>query len=241
MKKDTLFSEPIEKLGDWVFDDKVADVFPDMLVRSIPGYSNVIAMIGMVARRFAKQNSHLYDLGCSLGAATLAMQRNINHHDCKIIAIDNSPAMIEGCKRHIIAVNGSTPIDIQCADICDVAIENASVVVLNFTLQFVSPDKRQALLNKIYQGLNPNGILILSEKYDFSNATIHEFLLKIHYDFKRVNGYSDLEITQKCRMLENVMITDTLYDHGQRLRMAGFINIDTWFQCFNFGSLIAIK
>lgn len=236
-----LFSELIEKLGDWVFDDKVAEVFPDMLVRSIPGYSNVIAMIGMVARHFAKKNSHLYDLGCSLGAATLALQRNIKHNGCQIIAIDNSPAMIERCKRHIMAFNGSTPVDIQCADICDVVIENASVVVLNFTLQFVSPDKRQALLNKIYQGLNPDGILILSEKLYFSDSTINEFLLKMHYDFKRVNGYSELEITQKRCMLENVMITDTLYNHRKRLKTAGFIHIDTWFQCFNFGSLIAIK
>lgn len=241
MGKDTLFSEPIEKLGDWFFDGKVADVFPDMLARSIPGYANIIAMIGMVAGRFAKQNSHLYDLGCSLGAAALAMQRNIKQSGCQIIAVDNSPAMIERCKRHIIAVNGSTPIDIQCADICDVVIENASVIVLNFTLQFVSPDERQTLLNRIYQSLNPNGMLILSEKLDFSDSTINEFLSKMHYDFKRVNGYSELEITQKRSMLENVMITDTLYDHKHRLRTAGFMHIETWFQCFNFCSLIAIK
>lgn len=241
MGKDTLFSEPIEKLGDWFFDGKVADVFPDMLARSIPGYANIIAMIGMVAGRFAKQNSHLYDLGCSLGAAALAMQRNIKQSGCQIIAVDNSPAMIERCKRHIIAVNGSTPIDIQCADICDVVIENASMIVLNFTLQFVSPDERQTLLNRIYQSLNPNGMLILSEKLDFSDSTINEFLSKMHYDFKRVNGYSELEITQKRSMLENIMITDTLYDHKHRLRTAGFMHIETWFQCFNFCSLIAIK
>nr|WP_211324604.1 carboxy-S-adenosyl-L-methionine synthase CmoA [Orbus hercynius] len=240
-KKDALFSAPIERLGDWTFDDKVAEVFPDMIKRSVPGYSNIISMIGMLAKRFVKANSNIYDLGCSLGAATLTIRRNIDQENCRIYAIDNSSAMVERCQKHINAYKASTPVDVICADINDLTMQNASMIVLNFTLQFLTPENRQLILNKIYQALNPNGILVLSEKFSFEDSTINELLFDMHYDFKRANGYSELEISQKRSMLENVMITDSIDTHKLRLKHAGFEHINTWFQCFNFGSIIAIK
>jgi len=240
-KKDLLFSAPIESLGDWTFDDKVAEVFPDMIQRSIPGYSNIISMIGMLATRFVKADTNVYDLGCSLGAATLSIRRNIQHNNCMIYAIDNSTAMIERCQKHISAYKAKTPVEVICADISNIAMQNASMVVLNFTLQFLTPDDRQKVLNKIYQALNPNGILVLSEKFSFADNTINDLLFDMHYDFKRANGYSELEISQKRSMLENVMITDSIETHKTRLSHAGFLHINPWFQCFNFGSIIAIK
>lgn len=240
-KIDQLFSTPIDKLGDWTFDEKVAEVFPDMVQRSVPGYSNIISMIGMLAERFVQPNSMIYDLGCSLGAATLSIRRNIKHENCHIIAIDNSLPMVERCKRHIDAFKANTPVDVICDDICNIQMQNASMVVLNFTLQFLSPESRQQVLNKIYQALNTNGILVLSEKFSFTDSTIDDLLFNMHHDFKRANGYSELEISQKRNMLENVMLTDTVEIHHERLTKAGFTHINTWFQCFNFGSIIAIK
>lgn len=240
-KIDQLFSTPIDKLGDWTFDEKVAEVFPDMVQRSVPGYSNIISMIGMLAERFVQQNSMIYDLGCSLGAATLSIRRNIKHENCHIVAIDNSLPMVERCKRHIDAFKANTPVDVICDDICNIQMQNASMVVLNFTLQFLTPESRQQVLNKIYQALNPNGILVLSEKFSFTDSTIDDLLFNMHHDFKRANGYSELEISQKRNMLENVMLTDTIEIHNERLTKAGFTHINTWFQCFNFGSIIAIK
>lgn len=240
-KIDQLFSTPIDKLGDWTFDEKVAEVFPDMVQRSVPGYSNIISMIGMLAERFVQPNSMIYDLGCSLGAATLSIRRNIKHENCHIVAIDNSLPMVERCKRHIDAFKANTPVDVICGDICNIQMQNASMVVLNFTLQFLTPESRQQVLNKIYQALNPNGILVLSEKFSFTDSTIDDLLFNMHHDFKRANGYSELEISQKRNMLENVMLTDTIEIHNERLTKAGFTHINTWFQCFNFGSIIAIK
>ncbi|MDR0807507.1 MAG: carboxy-S-adenosyl-L-methionine synthase CmoA [Enterobacteriaceae bacterium] len=239
--RDTLFAAPINKLGDWTFDEQVAEVFPDMIQRSVPGYSNIISMIGMLTERFARVNSNLYDLGCSLGAATLSMRRNIKVDNCRIISVDNSPAMIERCRRHIDAFRAATPVEVIEADIRHINIENASMVVLNFTLQFLDPDDRQRLLNKIYQGLLPGGILVLSEKFNFEDNQIGELLFDMHHDFKRANGYSELEISQKRSMLENVMRTDSVETHKTRLHHAGFSHAETWFQCFNFGSLIALK
>ncbi|MGM3172664.1 carboxy-S-adenosyl-L-methionine synthase CmoA [Dickeya lacustris] len=239
--RDMLFSAPIANLGDWTFDERVAEVFPDMIQRSVPGYSNIISMIGMLAERFVQADTRVYDLGCSLGAATLSMRRHIRAPGCQIIAVDNSPAMVARCRRHLDAFRADTPVDVREADIMDIDIENASLVVLNFTLQFIAPAQRLALLTRIWQGLRPGGALVLSEKFSFEDTSIGELLFNMHLDFKRANGYSELEISQKRSMLENVMLTDSVETHKARLRQAGFQHTEVWFQCFNFGSLLALK
>ena len=239
--KDTIFSAPIDKIGDFTFDERVAEVFPDMIQRSVPGYSNIISAIGMLAERFAKPHSTIYDLGCSLGAATLSMRRNITQEGCQIIAVDNSPAMVERCKLHVNAYRSDTPVSVVEADIRDIDITDASVVVLNFTLQFLSPEDRRTLLKKIYAGLRPGGILILSEKYVFEDESANELLIDLHHDFKRANGYSELEISQKRSAIENVMRPDSITMHKARFEEIGFSSCEVWFQCFNFGSMFAIK
>ncbi|MCG6411843.1 carboxy-S-adenosyl-L-methionine synthase CmoA [Vibrio fluvialis] len=239
--KDTIFSAPIDKIGDFTFDERVVEVFPDMIQRSVPGYANIISAIGMLAERFAKPHSNLYDLGCSLGAATLSMRRNIKQEGCKIIGVDNSAAMVERCKLHVNAYRSDTPVEIIEADIRNIDIKNASVVVLNFTLQFLSPEDRYTLLEKIYAGLRPGGILILSEKFVFENQIANELLIDLHHDFKRANGYSELEISQKRSAIENVMRPDSVETHKARFEQLGFSSFEVWFQCFNFGSMFAIK
>ena len=239
--KDTIFSAPIEKLGDFTFDEAVAEVFPDMIQRSVPGYSNIITAIGMLAQRFVTDHSNIYDLGCSRGAGILSIRRNIQGKQAQIIGIDNSPAMVERWRAHINAYHSNVPVEILCDDIRQVEIKNASMVVLNFTLQFLPRADRLALLKKIHQGLNPNGILVLSEKFTFENETMNELLIDLHHTFKRANGYSELEVSQKRTALENVMLTDSIETHKKRLQEAGFSQIELWFQCFNFGSMVAIK
>ncbi len=239
--KDTLFSAPIEKLGDFTFDESVAEVFPDMIQRSIPGYSNIITAIGMLAERFVTADSQVYDLGCSRGAATLAMRRNIKQPNVKIIGVDNSQPMVERCRQHVAAYHSDVPVEILCDDIRHIEINNASMAVLNFTLQFLPPEDRVALLSKIYQGLNPHGVLVLSEKFRFEDEKVNELLIDLHHQFKRANGYSELEVSQKRTALENVMRTDAIEMHKTRLKDIGFSQVELWFQCFNFGSMIAVK
>ncbi len=240
-QRDTLFSVPIAQPGDWRFDERVAEVFPDMLQRSVPGYSTIIAMIGMLAQRCVSPGSQVYDLGCSLGAVTLSVRRHINVKGCQIIAVDNSPAMVERCRRHIEACQADTPVIVQQADIRQVAVDNASMVVLNFTLQFLPPDDRLALLKTIFEGLRPGGVLVLSEKFSFEDRATDELLLAMYHDFKRANGYSELQISQKRHMLKNVMITESVGVHKKRLSEAGFSHAELWFQSLNFGSLLAVK
>jgi len=241
MNKDTIFSAPIEKLGDFTFDENVAEVFPDMIQRSVPGYSNIITAIGMLAERFVTPNSQVYDLGCSRGAATLSARRNIKQANVKIIGVDNSQPMAERARQHLNAYHGEIPVEILCDDIRNIRIENASMVILNFTLQFLPPEDRQAVLEKIYRGLNPGGLLVLSEKFRFEDETTNNLLIDLHHTFKRANGYSELEVSQKRAALENVMRIDSVNTHKVRLKNVGFSHVELWFQCFNFGSMIALK
>src|SRR5690554_1546338 len=101
-KKDAIFAEPLPQVSDFVFDDTVVEVFPDMINRSVPGYQSILQGIGQLTKRFGQAQSNLYDLGCSLGAATLAMRQNVDHLQAvQLIGIDNSAAMVERCKLHL--------------------------------------------------------------------------------------------------------------------------------------------
>ena len=239
--KDDIYARPIGALPEFAFDDEVVRVFPDMIKRSVPGYSTIIAMTGLLAARYARPGTGCYDLGCSLGASTLAMRQQVSAPDCRIIGVDNSESMIRRCRKVVDTDLHQLPVELRCEDIEDTAIENASVVVLNFTLQFVPLERRADLIRKIFDGLCPGGILVLSEKVVFADPHLDELNIELHHQFKRANGYSDLEIAQKRQALENVLVPETLDAHRQRLATAGFNSCDVWFQCFNFASLVALK
>lgn len=239
--KDAIYSQPQSSISDFRFDQSVAEVFPDMIQRSVPGYSTIIENIGLLAGKYATDGSSLYDLGCSLGAVTLSMRRHVADKHCQIIAIDSSSAMVERCQRHMDGFRSTTPVSVICDDIQNIEIDNASVVVLNFTLQFIEPEKRQAIIARIFSGMQPGGILVLSEKLRHPTDSGNELLIELHHEFKRRNGYSELEISQKRTALENVMRLDTFSIHQKRLFDAGFSEVVLWYKCFNFSSLIAIK
>ena len=239
--KDSLYARPVAEPAAFRFDAAVARVFPDMIARSVPGYATIIAMTGLLAGRYATADSRCYDLGCSLGASSLAMRQHIRAPACRIIAVDNSPAMLERARAAIAADRHPVPIELLCSTVQQTAIENASVVVLNFTLQFIAPAQRATVLNKIYSGLRPGGILLLSEKVLFADPQLNALNIELHQQFKQARGYSELEIAQKRSALEDVLMPETLATHRQRIADAGFGNCDVWFQCFNFASLIALK
>lgn len=240
-QKDSLYASPLSAINRFQFDESVVNVFPDMIQRSVPGYATIIQAIGLLAGRFAQPQSRCYDLGCSLGAATFAIRRQITVEQCQIIAVDNSPAMIKQLQLQLAADVHAVSVEVQCADIRAIDIQQASVVVLNFTLQFVPLDDRQAFLQKIYQGLLPGGILILSEKLCFDDPRQEALQIDMHHAFKKAQGYSALEISQKRTALENVLVPETLHVHQQRLQSVGFSSVEVWFQYFNFASMIALK
>jgi tRNA (cmo5U34)-methyltransferase len=241
MNKDQIYSASLANIADFSFDGQVAGVFTDMIERSVPGYRSIITMIETLTEHYAQPGSTLYDLGCSLGASTLSMRRGVIVDDCRIVAVDSSESMIERCREAVADDSHTTAVETACADIRQVDIKDASVVVLNFTLQFIPPDERRTLLEKIHAGKRDGGVLILSEKVRFEDPHLDELLSDIHHDFKRAHGYSDLEISQKRTALENVLVPETIAVHRERLTEAGYSSVDVWFQCFNFMSMLAVK
>jgi tRNA (cmo5U34)-methyltransferase len=239
--KDKIYSEYREKVADFVFDEKVASVFEDMIGRSVPGYAAIAAMTKVFSEKYAQTGSVCYDLGCSLGACTLAMRKGIDKPDCRIVAVDNSAAMVSKCRENVTKDGQGVPVEVVEADIRGVKIENASVVVMNFTLQFVPPEDRSAMIKRIYDGMLPGGVLVLSEKIAFNDPDKQVFETDMHHEFKKLMGYSDLEVAQKRKALEKVMVPEPLQTHRDRLLNAGFSRIYLWFQCFNFMSLAAFR
>ena len=164
MSKDEIFRDARGDPGSFRFDESVASVFPDMLRRSIPGYDATIEAIGILARRHVTAASRCYDLGCSLGEASWAMRDGIAVDGCEIHAIDNSSAMVERCRQQAAAGGGRTPVIVTEADLREIDITDASMVVMNYTLQFLPVADRDAILARIFEGLNDGGLLVLSEK-----------------------------------------------------------------------------
>ncbi len=244
MSRDEIFAEDGYPEGPFEFSEAVARVFPDMLRRSIPGYAETLRAITELARDAAAPDTTFYDLGCSLGAATEAMREGLGAADCascRVIGIDNAPAMIRGCQARQAGETDSTAIDYQCADINDIAIENASMVVMNYTLQFIAPEQRAGLVSRIAQGLRPGGVFVLSEKVVDPDPIIEAALTRLHHEFKRRHHYSDMEISRKRRALENVLVPDTVEQHRQRLADAGFARSAVWLRQYNFVSILAIR
>lgn len=236
-QKDKVFAKPLTSVKAFEFDEQVAQVFDDMISRSVPGYEVLLRLIALYADIFVTPASTVYDLGCSTGVVSRVIAQQTSGRNCVIQAFDNSPSMIKKCKQ----AYDNKDIHWHCADIESIPINNASMVVLNLTLQFIAPERRQDLLKKIYQGLNADGVLVLSEKIVFDDANTQQTMTELYQGFKKIQGYSDLEISQKRTALENVLIPESREWHIQRLQECGFHQVYECFSCLNFVSFLAIK
>lgn len=239
--QDTLYSLQQTEIGKFSFNQQVVDVFPDMINRSVPSYQNIVEGIGKIANFLCPHEPVIYDLGCSLGSVSLSVAKHAQAKLPTIIGIDNSQAMIERCRQHLNVFSFGHKISLQQGDLVDIALKPCNMAIVNFTLQFIAPNKRQGIVDNIYKSLLPGGVFVLSEKVKADNDQLNELLVELHHDFKRNNGYSDLEISQKRTALEDVMKLDPIDTHTSRLTKAGFTKICVWYQHFNFVSIVALK
>ena len=240
-KKDTLFSMPMNELVDFSFDENTVSVFPDMINRSVPGYSLMQSLTGLVASVKVSQGSRVYDLGCSLGASSMAVLNSVAHQDYELILVDQSKPMILKAQHLLNNSLKKVPTQFLYCDLRDVEIENASLVLLNLVLQFLPPGKRQACIDGIYNGLDENGALLISEKIHSQAQDDQVIVDQLYTDFKKRSGYSELEISQKRQALENVLRPESIDAHRRRLEKAGFSTVLTLMQALNFATLLAIK
>jgi tRNA (cmo5U34)-methyltransferase len=237
--KDDIFSRPRDEPGPFRFDAAVARVFPDMVRRSVPAYEQLVTLSALIGRRFVQPRTSVYDLGCSLGAVTLALLDQVPDRSCKFVAVDSSSEMIVALEDRLRETLHEDRVGALCADAASLPIENASLVVLNLTLQFIPREQRLNLLERIRAGLVPGGALILSEKVRVADSQEQRVLTALHEDYKRAHGYSELEISRKREALEHVLIPEEPELHLERLREAGFTHCMCWFRCLNFVSFLA--
>lgn len=240
-EKDRLFSDQHHGVDDFDFGESTAEVFDDMLDRSVPQYRELQRMIAELAGEFAEPGTSVYDLGCSTGITLLGLDRTV-HPEAMLIGMDNSDAMLEKARDNLQDRDTGDRIELTRADLNEpVQIRNASVVVLNLTLQFVRPLNREPLLRNIADGLRPGGALILVEKVLGDTPRSNRLWIRLYYEMKRRNGYSDMEIARKREALENVLIPYRVDENMEMLRRAGLTETDVFFKWYNFAGFLSVK
>ncbi len=241
--RDQIFAEPAKRIADFDFGEKTAAVFDDMLGRSVPFYGEMQRMIGELASDYAAEGTSIYDLGCSTATTILQIAENIpRERNIRYVGVDSSPEMLEIARQKLLESGFDRPFELECADLnSGVRIDNASVVLLVLTLQFIRPLYRQRLIRSIHEGLTENGALILVEKVLGENSEFNRLFIHHYYEMKRENGYSDLEIAQKREALENILVPYRLEENKELLREQGFRHVDVFFKWYNFCAIIATK
>jgi len=240
-RKDEVFKEKLGAASDFHFGENVAAVFDDMLERSVPFYREIQRMIAEMAADFAVEGTNVYDLGCSTGTRLLFLHHHLSQK-VKFIGVDYSQEMLKKCRLKLAENHFKREHELLCADLNQgVRIENASVVLMILTLQFIRPLYRDTLVAEILRGINENGCLILVEKIIGEDSLFNRLFIKYYYDYKKRNGYSELEIAQKREALENVLVPYRLLENREVLLRTGFRYCDVFFKWYNFCGLVAVK
>ena len=242
MSKDEVFKESLSIIEDFRFGENVASVFDDMLTRSVPFYPEMQRMIGEMAADFAAPGSRIYDLGCSTGTTLIHLDQVLGERDVTFVGVDNSEDMLTKCRQKMAEFDFSNKVELTCADLNQgIYVEDASIALMVLTLQFIRPLHRDKLIKSIYEGLRENGALILVEKVLGEDSFFNRSFIKYYYDFKKKNGYSELEISQKREALENVLIPYRLKENQEMLEHAVFHCVEVFFKWYNFTGIVAVK
>jgi tRNA (cmo5U34)-methyltransferase len=240
-KKDILYAAKRARIDDFDFGAGTADVFDEMLSRSVPFYAEIQRMVVELAGDFIKEGTAVYDLGCSTGTTLAQLATTYPTSTVQLIGVDNSQPMLAHAREKLAGAGCLARSTLLAADVNDVAVENASAVLMILTLQFVRPLNRENVIGRLADGLNAGGALILVEKVLPDDPALNRLFIDHYLAFKRRQGYSELEIAQKREALENVLVPYRVEENLELLARAGFAPIDTFFRWYNFIGLVAIK
>lgn len=236
---DTISAAKLDKVEDFKFDAKVAGVFGNMIRRSVPGYELVTAMTAVFATGFFQPQTCIYDLGCSLGETSRAIAEAMQQQTPIIHAVDSSPDMTAKCRENLACFHN---VQVTTADVCQMNLEPASIIVCNYLIQFIPEMERDNLFKKIFDALVPGGLLLVSDKINADNQENNPKFVRIYHLWKQIYGnYSPLEIKQKREALEAVQRPESKLSLFKRLENAGFSTPELWFQSLNFASIAAFK
>lgn len=227
--------------GKWEFDREVTQAFDNMLTRSIPQYEVMRQACFDLACYYRQPNTDIVDLGCSRGEA---ISKLIDKYGAtnRFVGVEISKPMVEAARQRYQGL-----IDCKVADIKELDLRKdypncrASVTLCVLTLQFTPIEYRQRILKNIYDHLLPNGALILVEKVLGADADLDEIMVKLYYQLKAKNGYSQEQIERKRLSLEGVLVPVTARWNEELLKMAGFRHVDSFWRWMNFAGWVAVK
>ena len=241
MQKDVVFKNEDRPAYDFKFNKEVATVFDDMVVRSVPFYTELQRMIAELTKDFAIKGTNVYDLGCSTGTTMINLDKVLSE-DINLVGVDNSDEMLVKCKANLKHAGVKRNVAYENQDLnCSVELNNPSVVIFCLTLQFLRPLNRAKILKKIYEKLPENGAVILIEKILTEHAICNRLFIDHYYAFKKRNGYEEIEIAKKRESLENVLVPYQVSENESLLKSCGFRFTEVFFKWYNFTGLIAIK
>ena len=242
--KDKVFASAAVRASDFEFNREVADVFDDMLARSVPFYPEQQSMIEQIARKVYIPGTTVYDLGCSTGTTLSNMAKTLGP-EVRLIGYDYSQPMLEKAQRNIVKMGLSSQIELRQADfnkdLSTVELQNASIVTLCWTLQFIRPLWRDNLIRWIYDGMAKGGALICMEKILTNSSDMNRYFIEFYYDYKSRNGYSKEEILRKREALENILVPYRTDENFELFKRNGFKTVETCFQWFNFAGYLCMK
>jgi len=239
---DTIFSGAA-KTTDFAFDAKVSAVFDDMVSRSVPHYTELQGMLADLAVEFLpEENGLVCDLGCSTGTSIdlLAVHPRVPK-TTRFLGFDNAPDMLNRARSKLAPHLKRGRVELVEGDLnAGIDLPRCNVVLMNWTLQFVRPLHREALLRQVASRLETPGALLLSEKVLVGDSFLNRAYIDLYLRYKKQQGYSDEEIQRKREALENVLVPYRVDENIEMLRRCGFRTVDVFFRWFNFASFIAI-
>ena len=244
MSKDQVFAGSAARASDFEFNKEVAEVFDDMLNRSVPYYREQQALMQQIARKFYVPGTCVYDLGCSTGVTLINMAKVLGPN-VPLIGYDYSKPMLEKAHANIAKAGLSEQIELRQGDFNDVLdkmeLQNASVVTLCWTLQFVRPLWRDRLIKWINQGTVAGGAFVCMEKILTNSSDMNRYFIDFYYEYKASNGYTPEEILRKREALENVLVPYRTDENFELFRRNGYATVETCFQWFNFAGYLCVK
>jgi tRNA (cmo5U34)-methyltransferase len=243
MARDIIFQED-NAARDFTFDQKVAAVFDDMVTRSVPFYGEIQRMLSDLCLQFLpEQDGKVCDLGCSTGTT---IDLILSNPGCPPTThgygVDNAQAMLDQARDKLAAHIRANRVTLIQADLDgELQLPPVNVVLMNWTLQFVRPIHREALVKRVYASLRPGGALLLSEKVLVEDSLLNRLYIELYYRYKARQGYTAEEIQRKRESLENVLVPYRVEENVQLLQRCGFTTVDTCFRWFNWAAFVAIK
>lgn len=241
MSKDTIYSSSLSTVPSFTFDQKVVEVFDDMISRSVPHYQEVCATTAACIKGFAQKNTRIYDIGCSTGTLLAKLAESTLDESISLVGLDSSTAMIQEARRRHAPLVEQNRLSFEHADVLTYSFEDASAVICNYTLQFLPIDTRLQLLSRISTALCTGGIALITEKVRHPHQKLQNIITELHHDFKRRQGYSDLEIAQKRQAIEDVLIPLTMEENIEMLTDAGFDTVYPVLTWYTFVTFVALK